>query len=100
MDAIVNQNISFTNTSNLYEEPLERFEWDFGDGTTDDTNWNTQHSYSSQGTYTAKLTVYTCGQCIPYTTQVNVYEEQVGGIDPFMILAACAIVGAIVVTQR
>ena len=103
MDAIVNKNINFTNTSNLYGESLDRFEWDFGDGTTDTSNWDTTHSYSNPGTYTVKLTVYTCGQCTPQTEEINIYEEGddiVGGIDPLMILAACAIVGAVVMTQR
>ena len=87
MDVIISQQIRFTNTSDLKEDVLQWFEWDFGDGDTDDTNWDTIHSYETAGTYIAKLTVNTsCGTCVPCTETINVYSDEeitceLGGCD-------------------
>ena len=76
MNARIYQPIRFTNTSDIKGEPIVWFEWDFGDGNTDTNAWNTVHSYSSAGTYIAKITVQTtCGQCTPYTETINIYDE-------------------------
>lgn len=92
MDAIVGQNIRFTNTSDLKGKPVLWFEWDFGDGTTDNTSWNAMHSYSAVGTYTAQLIVQTeCGTCTPcaetiYVTVPVVITCETGGCD---LLLSC-----------
>ena len=100
MDVIISQQLRFTNTSDLNEGVLQWFEWDFGDGDTDNTSWDTIHSYETAGTYIAKLTVQTSrGQCVPYTETINVYSDEEGGIDPLLILVALALAGAIVVTE-
>lgn len=98
MNAITNQQITFTNTADLKGEPLQWFEWDFGDGITDTSNWNTTHTYTAVGTYTAKLTVQTrCGKCTPSTETMHITETPLptDEIDPILILAALALVGAV-----
>ena len=49
---------------------LDYFEWDFGDGTTYSSNWETQcHTYNNPGTYTIKLTVTLKNGCVTTYTQ-------------------------------
>lgn len=79
MNTTVGKTIYFTNASDTKGKPAQWFEWDFGDGNKDSTNWDTTHVYNAVGAYTAKLIVQTeCGTCFPYTEQINVYDE--GGI--------------------
>ncbi len=54
---------------------ITNYHWDFGDGTTDDTQSSQEyHNYSSTGTYTVTLTVTdgTGQQSQSYSTQVSV----------------------------
>jgi len=37
--------------------PIVSYEWDFGDGTTDNSGMGVGHSYSAPGSYTVSLTV-------------------------------------------
>lgn len=102
MDAIVGQNIRFTNTSDLKGKPVTWFEWDFGDGTTDNASWNTSHAYAVVGTYVTTLTVETeCGTCIPcaetiYVTEPVVITCETGGCD---LLLSCDIDNDGVISQ-
>lgn len=76
MDTIVGKTIHFTNTSDMRGKPAEWFEWDFGDGNIDNTNWDTTHIYNVVGTYIAGLSVHTeCGTCTQYTREINVHDD-------------------------
>ncbi len=44
-------------SSSTIPETADSFEWDFGDGTTNDTEMNPTHTYQENGTYTITLTV-------------------------------------------
>jgi PKD repeat protein len=49
--------VNFTDNSTGYDQPLS-YAWDFDDdGTTDSTAQNPSHQYTSEGTYSVKLTV-------------------------------------------
>jgi len=102
MDTTTGRNLSFVNTSNLQGYPIEWFEWDFGDGNKDSTNWDTVYAYSVPGTYNAKLTVTTeCGTCTPFTETINVTGEETVGVDWTPVIAGLMIAGAaLIVTQR
>ena len=53
----------FTNTS-LLSGTVDAWLWDFGDGTSDATNWlTTNHSYNTPGEYVATLYVTTTAGC-------------------------------------
>ncbi len=52
----VDENVQFTDGSTDQDGTIESWSWDFGDGSTSN-NQNPTHSYSSEGTYTVKLTV-------------------------------------------
>jgi gliding motility-associated-like protein len=59
----------FNDSSNLSNDILS-FVWDFGDGTTDTSNWkNPCHKYSSTGIYSAKLTVRLKNGCTAELTR-------------------------------
>lgn len=46
--------VYFTNSS---LGTVTSWEWDFGDGPLDSTNWDTSHTYANPGWYTVKLTI-------------------------------------------
>ncbi len=50
----INETITFTNTS----KDGDSYEWDFGDGSTKSTENSPSYSYSSPGSYTVTLTVF------------------------------------------
>ncbi len=53
-------------------------EWNFGDGTVDNTNYpNPTHTYSTPGTYTVTLTVTNRDGCTSTTTQTVTVTEKV-----------------------
>lgn len=54
----VDETVDFTDKSSDIDGSVTSWAWDFdGDGTTDSSDQNPSHSYSSEGTYTAELTV-------------------------------------------
>ncbi len=59
--------VTFTNTS----INAETYEWDFGDGTTDNSA-TPIHTYTEQGTYTVSLTVTKCGKSNTITKTIQV----------------------------
>ncbi len=63
-----NANVSFYNQSQIKFQDVSKFRWDFGDGTSDSTNWDsTKHVYSIGGQMTAvfspTLTIWTGNGC-------------------------------------
>lgn len=66
------QNVTFTNTSTSAEGNINKWLWDFGDGTISDiaTGVPITHIYANTGPYTVKLTVTTDSSCIS-----NVYSQ-------------------------
>ena len=59
----------FTNTS-LLSGTVDAWLWDFGDGTSDTTNWlTTNHSYNTPGEYVATLYVTNTLGCSDWATQ-------------------------------
>ncbi len=50
--------VQFTDQSILGSEPIDAWDWDFGDGATSDEQ-NPKHLYTAPGTYTVTLTVTT-----------------------------------------
>ncbi|MHC4685857.1 MAG: PKD domain-containing protein [Planctomycetota bacterium] len=63
--------VNFTNNSTGYDQPLT-FEWDFdNDGNTDSTAQNPSHQYTSDGTYTVKLTVTDADESTDSLTRIN-----------------------------
>jgi len=80
----VNKNINFMNNSIIGDNEscnqIASFRWDFGDGTiTNDynisTNKNQSHSYSSPGTYTISLTVFSKCENNTFTREICIEPE-------------------------
>lgn len=69
---------AFDGTGTLYNGTIERYDWDFGDGTTA-TGPTPQHTYATEGTYTARLTVTADGQSS--TTSTTVVAERTVALD-------------------
>ena len=63
--AILDEETSFTNMSSLGAATVK---WDFGDGTTIQTDINAKHTYKKVGTYTATLTITTGADCYSVKT--------------------------------
>ena len=62
-----------TATTNPLGHEITSYEWDFGDGTTDDTQ-NPTHTYAAPGTYNVTHTVQTGRRCVDeITLTVTVY---------------------------
>lgn len=71
------ENIQFTEASSDYENRIESFSWNFGDGTSSDER-NPIHSYSENGIYSVKLTVkdnYGAEDTYKWDVPVGVYLE-------------------------
>jgi gliding motility-associated-like protein len=62
----------FTSTSN---KPIEKYFWDFGDGTTD-TVTNPTHIYFHPGIFTVRLAIKTITGCVDTITYTNLIEVQ------------------------
>ena len=80
---------SFTNQSQLSDSDglLDvAWEWDFGDGSTNDEE-NAAHSYANSGTYTVKLTGVYMGIPTSYSIQVTVVEMPV--VNPVENITVC-----------
>lgn len=57
--------VQFTNLSNQNPPEIIAYTWDFGDGTTNSSNWSSPtHTYSSNGNFTVKLTAQNNVGCI------------------------------------
>jgi len=57
--------VHFTNNSNQSPPNITDFEWDFGDGSTNTTNWsNLSHAYGANGSFTVKLWVKNDVGCV------------------------------------
>ena len=68
---------TFTNLSNIVSGTIDSYEWDFGDGNTDNTI-NTQHTYASHGIYTITLSIITDNNCEnSYSQPLEVFPEAV-----------------------
>jgi len=57
IDAVVGETIYFTDTSTTNGVPIVAWEWDFGDGSTHAFTQNASHAYTSDGTFSVRLTV-------------------------------------------
>ena len=81
--ALINDTITFTDTSLFGSLPITSREWDFGDGTTS-TATRPTHKYVAPGTYSAKLTVSTAVESNTTTKEglVSVFERR--PLDDFM----------------
>lgn len=79
---------SFTMTPKTGQEPLtvvftnnstgniQSYEWDFGDGTKTTTTWEPSHTYTSDGSYTVKLTINSPTGSKSITDKVIVTQEE------------------------
>ena len=69
--------LSFTNTSSPIANILTQT-WDFGDGSSINTQFNTTHTYTASGVYTITLTVTSTDFCIAKSIQtLTVYPKPV-----------------------
>lgn len=78
-------NIQFTDQSRPHPNggAITRWEWDFGNGTTSNVQ-NPVVSYTEDGFYTTKLTVYSANNCAASRT-VNNYIRILNGVTPNFI---------------
>ena len=53
----VGDGLLFDGSYSQASSPIVSYEWDFGDGTTDNSGMGVGHSYSAPGSYTVSLTV-------------------------------------------
>lgn len=60
--------VNFTNTTNLFGEPMQKWSWDFGDGNTGAAQ-DPVHKYTSAGTFNAVLTAINASGCSSSYTQ-------------------------------
>ena len=58
---VIDEPINFTGTSNV---PINQWNWDFGDLTTDNSGSNVSHAYSQDGEYIVTLTVSSDHGCV------------------------------------
>ncbi len=80
------QEVCFTNDSSSKLSDIESFEWDYGDGTTNTTNWSGEcHQYTTSGTYRATLTVKLKNGCEATYSRVfpiNIFQFQTSVVPP------------------
>lgn len=70
--------VQFTNTSQLFLNPLQSWEWNFGDNSSAQNNsslQNPQHIYSSAGSYSVSLIVTTAYGCSDTTSKPLLVNE-------------------------
>lgn len=61
----------------------DNFLWDFGDGTTNDIDYNPEHTYTFSDTFTVSLTIYTPWYCISKITKKDLIVVLPLGINEF-----------------
>jgi len=72
---VVSTTVSFTGTSKTNGVPIVEWEWDFDDGSAHAFTQDASHTYTSDDTFTIKLTVTdTCGYSDVQTATVTVNE--------------------------
>ncbi len=69
-----NTDLTFNNTSNPAPS-TNQYEWDFGDGSALDKSKNPTHKFTTDGTFTIKLTI-TNGACVESITKTIVIKKQ------------------------
>ena len=72
------QEVCFTNNTASIPSSIASFEWDYGDGTTNTTNWNGEcHKYTASGVYRVKLKIVMTNGCdneFSFVYPVNVFK--------------------------
>ena len=80
------QEVCFTNDSTSQLSDIASFEWDYGDGTTNTTNWSGEcHQYTTSGTFRATLTVKLKNGCEATYSRVfpiNIFQFQTSVVPP------------------
>lgn len=80
--------IKFTDTSNGIVRPLEKWFWDFGNGSTNNTK-DPSYTYPNPGTYSVKLSVVTNEGCLSDTAlksiMIHPYPVVSAGQDMFVL---------------
>lgn len=74
--------VTFTDNSTIATGTIDKWAWNFGDGSpvvTNNTNAPVNHIYATTGTFTVSLTVTTAGGCasLPFTQQVTIHPNPV-----------------------
>ncbi|WP_299514321.1 PKD domain-containing protein [Mucilaginibacter sp.] len=84
------QNITFSNTSTTAEGIINKWSWDFGDGTNSDltTGLPFVHSYTTAGTYIIKLTITTDLGCSSDVLQKTIVVNPLPVVD-FILPDVC-----------
>jgi len=71
----VGDSVNFTDNSIANSGTLTSWLWDFGDGTPTSALQNPAHMYTSPGTYTVNLTIYTSYPCSSNVSQTVVVSQ-------------------------
>ncbi len=73
-DVCLNEVTDFTDQSTVTSGIIISWDWNFGDNTAHDNTQNTTHTYASDGTFTASLTVVSDNACSSiYSEDITVY---------------------------
>jgi len=73
--------VTYLNTSTITAGSIATYAWDFGDGTTDNTQNPTAHCYAQAGSYTVSIQVTSAAGCTStsvYTNLISVTAYPVG----------------------
>jgi gliding motility-associated-like protein len=82
-DGCVGDSVSFTNTSNLANDTVLNYHWDYGDGNVAIVKSNPKHVYYATGSYNVRLIIVTkLGQMDTAYGIANVYANPVVDIIP------------------
>lgn len=82
-----NENVVFTNTTNIPASSTNTYKWEFGDANTSQLD-NPTHAYPSQGTYTIELKSFSTNGCEGKTTKTITIGEK--PMSDFVVSKVCA----------